>query len=124
VTGTFKSYGYKDIGRHQDGQSKSRKLTIFHRAPTEGERKSLLTQHSSQRLKLKRHNLFKQSQGTITQHLSRHIFRWAVSILVGLVLEVYAVVCGKTFDLQVYEINVRALLAGAGGGGTRQLTVS
>ena len=41
---------------------------------------------------------------------------WAVSILVGLVLEVYAVVLGKTFDLQAYGIGVGALLAGAGFG--------
>lgn len=41
---------------------------------------------------------------------------WAVSILVGLALEIYAVVFGKTFDLQAYGIGVGALLAGAGFG--------
>ena len=39
---------------------------------------------------------------------------WALSVLVGLGLEVYSVVAGKPFDLQAYGVGVGALLVGAG----------
>ena len=39
---------------------------------------------------------------------------WALAILVGLGLEVYAVLSGKPFDLQQYGIGIGALLAGGG----------
>lgn len=39
---------------------------------------------------------------------------WALSVTVGLGLEIYCVVVGKPFDLQQYGIGVGALLAGAG----------
>jgi uncharacterized membrane protein len=39
---------------------------------------------------------------------------WAISIVVGLALEVYCVTAGKPFDLQAYGIGVGALMVGAG----------
>lgn len=44
---------------------------------------------------------------------------WALAILVGLALEIYAVVRGKAFDIQAYGLGMGGLLAGAGLG--RQL---
>lgn len=41
---------------------------------------------------------------------------WAVALLVGLGLEIYVVIAGKTFDLQAYGIGVGALLALGGAG--------
>lgn len=41
---------------------------------------------------------------------------WALSVLVGLGLEIYSVVAGKPFDLQAYGVGVDALLVGAGVG--------
>lgn len=39
---------------------------------------------------------------------------WALSILVGLGLEIYSILTGKPFDLQAYGIGVGALMVGAG----------
>lgn len=39
---------------------------------------------------------------------------WAVSMTVGLGLEVYSVITGNPFDLQAYGIGVGALMVGAG----------
>lgn len=41
---------------------------------------------------------------------------WAIAIIVGLGLEIYAVIAGKPFDLQAYGIGVGVLLVGAGFG--------
>ena len=41
-------------------------------------------------------------------------FWWAVTMIIGLSLEIYCTVTGKAFDLQAYGIGAGVLMTGAG----------